>query len=1174
MKSHPTSKTYSGAWLRVQRRLPALLLAFASATCAWSINLDDVHPVTLRQHQVSVRTALDEIARQSGVNVMYREDHIDTSLLIRLDLKDASLQHALEAVCRQAGLTFELKDDYVLITRRRTASADETSVYQGKVTDGNGEPLIGATVRVKGTATGAVTDLDGRYSIRARVGDVLQVSYIGMKTRDIVVNARARELTVVLEDDATMLDEVVTTGFQTISRERNTGSAVIVSREELEKVQAPTLTDKLEGMVTGLNSYGSALSIRGVSSFATGTTPLLVVDGQVVNQDLSTLNPDDIATITVLKDAASTSLYGVRASNGVIVVTTRTAKDNKTRVNASANFYFTPRPSLDYMHYATASDVIDYEQEWLLTDPTYSQDPGTYFAERNDISNGNFGALSRIERLYYDLYQGNLTQAELDSRLDALRSNNYAREYRDRLQRLQFKQDYNLSVSKGGEHINTYFSARYEGTDHTEKNADTDKLSLYLKSAIDFTDWFRFTYGSNVSYTNYRTGQSDYGMNSFLAYERIYDDAGNPVYQYPYNYYRSQELEQTDGLKSMRYNAAEENRYNLTDTRDLYLRLFAHADFKLAKGLDLGIKFQYEDTRRDQELYDEAESYRMRRMINEFATADSYGQFTYHIPDGGHQQTLNERYGNMNLRAQLNYQRTFGGRHDVVALIGGEIRQDKATGTASERYGFDSRKLTNAQVDWATLTQDGVIGQLYSGVRKKSELLSVTDVTHRYVSAYANAGYTYNNTYSVNASVRVEQADLFGTDPKYRYRPLWSVGASWNVSNEAFMQPYEWVDMLKVRMTYGITGNVDQNSSPYLIGNYSTSSVTNSQITGILTPPNRLLRWEKTSTFNFGVDFAFLRRLSGSVEFYRRYSSDLLANKTLDPSTGFETARVNNGAMKNIGFEANLSYDWALAGDWRLNTSLTASYNRNTIEEVGYTPSSASEMLANPYDNYLKGDTYGTVYAYRYAGLDAQGDPSVYNENGEVVSNVNVDNIAALVNKGQLTPKWQGAFTLDLGWRRLSFYTKLVYYTGHALRNDVTPLYRNLFDRVDGTAVGGIHEDIARRWTTGNPNTDIPRMGVHDGYESFRNQQWKYADAHVLNASFLKVRNIGLSYDLPTTLIAPWGLQGVRLHAQVDNPFYWAACGHGIDPERFDANQGSRAYSQLTSYMLGLTVNF
>ena len=375
-------------------------------------------------------------------------------------------------------------------------------------------------------------------------------------------------------------------------------------------------------------------------------------------------------------------------------------------------------------------------------------------------------------------------------------------------------------------------------------------------------------------------------------------------------------------------------------------------------------------------------------------------------------------------------------------------------------------------------------------------------------------------------------------------------------------------------MTYGITGNVDQNSSPFLIGNYSTSSVTNAQITSILTPPNRLLRWEKTSTFNFGIDFALWGRLNGSMEAYRRYSSDLLANKTLDPSTGFATARVNNGAMKNVGFEATLSYDWLQRGDWRLNTTLTTSFNKNTIEEVGYTPSSATDMLTDPYNNYLKGDAYGTIYAYRYAGLDANGDPSVYNEKGEVVSNVNVDNIAALVAKGQLTPKWQGALSIDLGWKSLSFYTKIVYYTGHSLRDEVTPLYRNLFDRTSGTAVGGIHEDIARRWTPQNTDTDIPRMGSHEGYENFRNQQWKYADAHILSASFLKVRNIGLSYDLPTRLIAPWGLQNVRLHAQVDNPFYWAACGNAIDPERFDANQGSRTYTQLTSYMLGLTVNF
>lgn len=294
-----------------RKRVPALLLALALTTCAWSINLDDVRPVTLQQSQVSVRTALDEIARQSGVNVMYREDNIDASLRINLSLKEASLSQALESVCRQSGLSYELKDDYVLITRHPRQKDNGLTQWKGTVVDEQGEPLIGATVRVRDSQTGVVTDIDGNYVLRAKVGDVLLVSYIGMKTKEVLLNARANDLRIMLESDATMLNEVVTTGFQTISRERNTGSAVIINSEKLDKIQAPNLTDKLEGMVTGLSSYGSSMSIRGISSFATGSSPLLVVDGQVVNQSLDTLNPDDIESITVLKDAASTSLYGV-----------------------------------------------------------------------------------------------------------------------------------------------------------------------------------------------------------------------------------------------------------------------------------------------------------------------------------------------------------------------------------------------------------------------------------------------------------------------------------------------------------------------------------------------------------------------------------------------------------------------------------------------------------------------------------------------------------------------------------------------------------------------------------------------------------------------------------------------------------------------------------------------
>lgn len=1049
----------------------------------------------------------------------------------------------------------------------------------GKVFDEDGTPLPGAGVTIKGTTIGVSTDLNGQFQLfppNSNKNVTLLISYVGMKPKEVQVKGNS-PIQVTLEWDTNMLDEVVATGFQTISRERSTGSAVIVNKEKLDKIQATSLTDKLEGMSAGLSTYGSAMSIRGTSSFATGTTPLLVVDGQVVIQDLGSINPDDIENITVLKDAASTSLYGVRASNGVIVVTTKKAKGEKPIINISAGFYLTPKPSLDYMHYASTSDIIDYEREYLLTDDVYKNSPNEYFSLKNDYTGTGFGALSQVERLYYDLSQGNITEAQLENKLNTLRNNDYRKEFRDKLQRLAFKQDYNISVAKGGDKSSLFFSARYEGDKNHNISSSDDKLSLYFKNELNFTKWFKFTYGANINYSTWESSQTGdgslvYGMNTFLPYERIYDDNGNYVYQYPYNYYRSQLLAETDGLKSMGYNAKEGYDQNIQKTDDLYLRLFTHADFNIAKGLDLGIKFQYEDTRRDQEQYDEADSYRMRKMINEFASDDGQGGFIYNIPDGGHIFEDRRHYNYLNLRAQLNYQTTIADKHNIAVLVGGEIRQDKTRFNQNERYGYDDQKLTASQVDWATLSKDGVQGQLYQSKRDKQEVLKVEDMKHRYVSGYANAGYTYDGRYSLNGSVRVEQADLFGTDPKYRYRPLWSVGASWNVTNEEFMKNIHWLDMMKVRMTYGITGNVDQNSSPYLIGDYGTSQYTGASYTKINTPPNKMLRWEKTSTFNFGLDFGLFQRANATIDIYRRYSSDLLANKTLDPSTGFKTAKVNNGAMKNVGVEMSLSYDWIKKGDWALNTTLTATYNKNKVDKVGYTPSSAEEMLTDPYNNYLEGDTYGAIYAYQYAGLTEDGHPSVYDENGEIRSNVSVDNIKALVYKGQLTPKWQGALNIDLRWKSLELFAKFVYYTGHSLRNDVTPLYREVYR--NGTAIGGINEDIVNRWTENNTDTDIPAMGLHGGYETFRSLQWKYADTHVMSASFIKLRNIGVSYSLPRKLSRQCGFNNISVRAQINNPCYWAANSEGIDPERFDANKGTRTQSQLTSYVLGLNINF
>lgn len=1131
---------------------------------ASGVSQNRVENLVLEKTNLSV--ALKNLAEVGKCKFIFNYDDLN-GYEVSASLKNKTVEECLEVLLSGKPFKYTVQDEFIVISYKEQTLNPARYIVKGQVTEKNGTPLPGVAIMIKASNAGMASDVDGNFQLPvAEKNTALVFSFVGMKTREIVTNGN-EPLHVVMESETTELGEVVATGFQTISRERSTGSAVILNKEKLDIVQAPNLTEKVEGLVPGLLNYGGNMSIRGTSSFAVSSTPLLVVDGQVMNVSLSAINPEDIESLTVLKDAAATSLYGVRASNGVIVITTRKAKEGKMSVNASAGFYINPLPDMNYLDYASTSDIIDFEKEFLLSDPTYKSNPAGYFANKIDLSKP--GHMTPLESLYYEMSQGNLTQEQVDSRIEGMRKNDYRQEARDALERTALTQDYNLSVNKGGERSDLFFSLRYENFGKYARSASSDRLSLYFKNEMDLTRWFKFTYGMNSYFTRDKSSQSNAGWLQAKPYERLTDDAGNPVYQYDFNYYLAQKVNETEGLNFMGYNALEEADKNMQDSKGLYLKFFAHSDFKLLKGLDLGLKFQYERNNSDSKQYDEADSYYMRRLINNFASTNAYGGFDYHIPEGGHLKQGHNRSEFLNFRAQANYSTTIREKHDLTLLAGGEIREDKWYGSKSEIYGYDDQRLTNKQVDWLTLSQYGVIGQLNSkNVQSLSELLDVSETTHRYVSAYANAGYTYDSRYTLNGSVRVEQADLFGSDPKYRYRPLWSLGASWNVTRENFMEGVKLLDMLKLRITYGITGNVDQTSSPYLLGAYLNSPYTNANLTDIIYAPNKMLRWEKTSTFNVGADVAMFGRLNASMDIYRRYSSDLLANKTLDPSLGFPNARMNNGAMKNVGVEFSISYDWLKQKDWSLNTLLTAAYNKNKIEEVGFMPSNAVDMLRAPGSNYLKGDIYNSLYAYRYAGLTDAGLPSVYDEKDEIRANEPVRNIGALVNAGQLTPKWNGALSIALRWKTMEFFTRFVYYTGHSLRNDVTPIY-SLYSDISGA----MHEDMVRRWTPENRNTDIPAMGNH-GLVQDQGLHWKYADAQVLSASFIKLRNIGLSYSLPKDLIRNMKLDQVSVRAQVNNPFYWAANQEGIDPEAFDANSGSRYQAQATTYVLGLNINF
>ena len=1152
----------------VSRRIAKMfLMQFVFSLCFFTSiasGLTQNRVVSLDFENVELSKALKSLSETTNCKFVFNYDDL-TPYKVSAKLRDKSVEESLDILLAGKPFKYSREGELIVISYK---SNDEKKVYtvKGVVKDETGLPLPGVAVLQKGTTIGAATDVDGNFELKLTEKDVVLVfSFIGMKTKELLYDGSDKLLEVTMEEEVEMLGEVVATGYQTISRERSTGSVTILKAEDLGKVQSTSLVSKIEGLTPGLSTYGGNLEMRGTSSFAINSTPLLVVDGIVMNQSLSSLNPDDVETITVLKDAAATSLYGVRASNGVIVVTTKKGKGDKVNVDLSASFYIKPLPRLSYMDYASTSDIIDFELDFLFNQTEYKNSPSDYFTNK-DASNAP-KSYTRIERYYRELLDGNMTEAEVNNAIEAMRNNDYRKEAQKILSHTAVSQNYNLSLLKGGEKSNVYFSLRYEDNGQYLRSNSANQYSLYFKNELKFADWFSLTYGSNIYIAKTETSQSGVSYLDAMPYEQVVSDEGNPVYQYKENFYRAIKINETEGLEFMGYNLKEEMYKNMLKTKSVYVRLFTNADFKLYKGLDLGLKFQYERTNSNAKQYDEKDSYKMRDMVNRFASG-SVGNFVYNIPQGGHLEENHTDQEFFNFRAQLNYQTTIAEKHDLTVLAGGEIRQDEWNGAQSERYGYDDKKLTYKQVNWEILAKDGVTGQLTDALQNKSELLNITNTKHRYVSAYANAGYTYDAKYSLNASIRVDQADLFGTDPKYRYRPLWSVGASWLMTRESFLNDIEWLDMLKLRATYGITGNVDQSSSPYLLGNYLNSNNTQASITLISQAPNKMLRWEKTSTLNIGIDFALIGRLSGSLEFYRRYSTDLLANKTLDPSLGFETARVNNGAMRNTGLEISVSYDWLKSEDWALNTTLTATNNKNVIKKVGYIPSNAIDMLVSPGDNYLEGDTYNSIYAYRYAGLTETGDPSVYDQNGDIKSNEPVRDIAALVNVGQLTPKWNGALTVNLRWKSLEFFTKFVYYTGHSLRNDVTPLYSIYSD-----ITGSMHKDMVNRWTETNKDTDIPAMGQY-GANADRNYLWQYADTHVLSASFIKCRNIGITYSLPKDLVKKVNLQNVSIRAQVDNPFYWASNGEGIDPESFNANAGTRTELLMPTYSFGLNINF
>lgn len=1203
-----------------------MLVCLCMVTWSWA-QIPSKETLSFECSDESLSSAFRRLEQVSGYKILFTYEDVQ-SCKSTVSVKDEPVKVIMDALIKGHPLTYRIKDRYVTVTAVKEEKPSARRVLKGQVSDERGEPLIGVSVRITGTRLGTVTDMDGNFILSVPSGHShVDVSYIGMKPRHLEIN-KENFLKVVMQEDTRRLDDFVVTGYQTLSKERATGAFDIMDKKALDsKIHANALS-ALEGEVPGLSTYNDKIVIRGVSTFSSsvGNDPLIVIDGLPTEQKLTDININDIESITVLKDAAASSIYGVRAANGVIsVVTTKAVKD-RTDVRFVADWTWEQNPSLGDYHLASTGEIMDFELASMQTSARRMNQTEAFYLKDNLKGIGEAGSNSNTLPYYSPLkyartlyVNGEMSEADYNALLNGWRALDYRREYMNEAWQTPLRQSYNLSINTGTERQSTYVSLNYIGDSQRVISDENKSFKGYLKTTQRLTDWMSFELGVDAQYDYNISGDTYYtGFTTLEPYTQIKDANGNRLYRdyvdvgcqsfYMSNLHINPKiLSQIEGLpqfESYKFNILDELEDNRTREKNFYIRSFAKLNFDILKGLKFSSSISYEYSKDRAETYNSENSYYVRFLRNRFATYDAVNSV---IPEGGRFSMADTSTDNWTFRNQLDYSAVFKDEHALTLTAGLELRQNNIhIPNQSTYYGYDPTSLAYTTINVKDMmnlgTRDSYIynnNTSADAVHDGSYLrlsdygltptLSATE--NRYFSSYFVGGYTYKDRYGISGSFRIDQANLFGTDPKYRYRPLWSVGLKWNMAKEDFMKNISWIDVLDLRGSYGLTGNVDQTTTPYLVARMMTQNKWTDETipyTSITEAPNPLLRWERTASYNIGLDFILLGgKLSGKLDYYHKKSDDLLATIEVPFSSGYSRQRVNYGAMTNNGFEFSVSSPWWSNQDWSFDSSFSFYYNKNKVTRSYYKATQAGQLISG--GNYLQeGHPFNSVYAYRYGGLttggtdEQNGIPVINRADGTSVvhltenGGVDIDESTSmkpedLVYMGSGTPVWGGSFTQNIRFRNWELSAFVVYYGGHKV-------YVPSFDFYTSDA-NTLPDFYAGSWMPENSSSSIPKHFMlypvsSDGGDVIGLQEmYQKSTANVKRGDMIRLRNISLAYTLPSRYAKKLKMESIKLIGQVNNPCFWSAAGHGVDPETLGTG-GDWTLPEPTSYLLKLNVQF
>ena len=1165
----------------------------------WLVVLLTVIPLTGAAQELSVsyknqplEEVIADLKQKTNYQFIYQKQIFEGARPVTASFNKVSLSYILDRVLYNNGLDYEIVKQTVII--RKAGRENFKKMVSGRVTDDAGVPMPGVNVRIKDTHTGVATGMNGEYSIPVEgKHPVIVFSFIGMQDKEVRITRETQNPVMVeMHPDVTMMEEVIVTGYQNIKRENATGSYQRISAKEMDSRYTTDIVSNLEGKIPGLVGYSNglngdgeqSLTIRGVGSFQAKTNPLVVVDGLPIEGSIETINRYDIESITVLKDASAASIYGARASNGVIVITTKRAQSEKLSIDISADLSVSEKQSYGNYKWADAAQLLELERynfDYVTGGDGYDQLRSDYQTKK--------GLLSPITVLMMDRHLGRIDDAAYEAQLNQWKQNDYRREWQDLMLRRQLVHQYNVAMRTKGKYLNSSIVLNYKGDNTGMNRQNNEALNLGYKGDLSLAKFLDLSVGLNLIRENAKM-HADYfgykGMHAFSPYQSMYNADGTPAVLKAGVALDEPSLANASlGLKSEAYNLLEESKRNFTKSNRTNLRSFIHATANILPVLNISAQFQYEDIDYKSERYLEKDSYDMRHLYNLFTSKG-----VHYIPEGGMLNIATEKGAYYTFRAQGNYTQTFGGKHDVEAFAGFEYRQTKMRTTSSLLLGYDDQTQTNLtsmlNFDAIRLLTQSDLGDDYSPVGSSpvnsymSGGFNTSETLHRFYSLYFTGNYTYDKRYSASFSYRVDKTDLFGADPEFRGRPLWSAGLSWNLNNESFMKPLEWLDVLKLRASYGLTGNIDSSVSSFLTASIAINDITGNKVATLNTPPNDQLRWEKTASWNAGVDFSFFRnRLSGSLDWYRKYSSDLLSQTDLDPTTGWTSLTINNGEVLNTGLEVMLDGDILAAEDrnaFGLHASLSFAYNKNEVRKVDHEEPSGDAALRTLHE----GRPVNSLYSFRFAGYvtDENGNQQVSwrKADGSVMTSwIMTESFKPedIVFSGGLDPKYMGSFTPEITWQGFSLSAMFTYYGGHYMRARTEDYsgqgsYSGYDHLVDMEAVPASYLDY---WRSEDKNAYMA-----NGRPAFNRENTSGAmmDRTVVPADYLKVRNIVLAYSFPKALCQRMHMNGMRLRFQMNNVATWVRNDLGVDPEANNPYNGNTLDKAPRSYTVSLNINF